>query len=143
MTEPEWFNSADNFGAATQDALKCQGEVFELLGRPKTWGLDEQGSFVGGDSESHWHSTSKMRSAATIAARLGKRGFKPAMGLLRMALDPKHLGESSRGPSTPGTDDTALAVEGTVGETPKSLAYHSTSFSTRFSRGPYKLQRKR
>ena len=94
-TEPDWFNSADNFGAATRRALDKQQEVYETIGKPSTWGLDEDGRFTDEATEEvvdeRWKVTSKMRAVAQMAARLGERGFKSATALLRMALDPEHL----------------------------------------------------
>ena len=93
--EPEWFNSAEHFGEATRLALAKQHEVYQMIGKPSMWGLDDDGCFQDPTTEQNvderWKVTSKMRAVAQMAARLGARGFDPAINLLRMALNPKHL----------------------------------------------------
>ena len=93
--EPEWFNSAEHFGEATRRALDKQHQVYQMIGKPSMWGLDDDGCFQDPTTEQNvderWKVTSKMRAVAQMAACLGARGFDPAINLLRMALNPKHL----------------------------------------------------
>ena len=94
--EPGWFNSAQNFADATQRALDVQQEVLITLCRPGSWELNESGDFIGEmSSEDRWKKTTEMRSVAAIASRLGERGALPAIDLLRLSLDPRHLGTAS------------------------------------------------
>ena len=108
--EPEWFNSAENFASATSRALNKQQEVYEIIGKPTTWGLDEDCCFKDDPTtenvEERWKVTSKMRAVAQMAARLGERGFKSATSLLKMALDPRHLKVGKEdSPKDGGTED--------------------------------------
>jgi hypothetical protein len=103
--DPGWFNSAQNFGGATEKALEIQQGVLTELGQPCAWGLSKEDELFPDTviSEERWRITAKMRSVAAVASRLGKRGVKPAIGLLRMSLNPSNLGPKDLGGAAPGS----------------------------------------
>jgi len=93
--DPEWFNSASNYGEATSQALECQQDVLNVLCEPPTWDLSDAAYFtidVGPDDR--WQITTEMRSVAVVASRLGEKGIDSAIKLLQMSLDPRHLLEA-------------------------------------------------
>ena len=113
--QPEYFNSAHHYGEATTRALDTQHDVLKTLCQPQTWQLeaeetgDASPQKAGGEGspqqpkfssheplEKRWFTTVKMRSVAGVAARLGERGIEPAIGLLKLSLDPNHLCRDQR-----------------------------------------------
>ena len=127
--DPEWFNSADNFGKATERALKKQREVYATIGKPLAWGLNEESNFedetTKDNVEERWKRTSKMRAVAQMAARLGQHGFEPAISLLRMALNPTHL--RYEGMPAVGRQTSLDAPPGTTDENKRILYRKKTS----------------
>ena len=105
---PEWFNSAHHYSAATIRVLSAHRKVLQDLCKPQAWRLEveetgdvsqqkaEEGSprpkFSSHEPlEMRWFTTVKMRDAAGAVCLLGERGIEPAIGLLKLSLDPNHL----------------------------------------------------
>ena len=93
QTDPDWFNVATNYAAATKDALDRRREVLHLLEEPAMWELGSSDLFSDSLSvDDRWQKTCEMRAVALVAARAGDdESFQSAIKMIRMSMNPEHL----------------------------------------------------